>query len=180
MPLRTRPKVVIEQEVVNQSSRGGITPQIIVLHSTESHNRPGPQDLAGVVSWFNTRGASASSHVITDADGLSARCVHDARKAWTQAAYNSVSLSVEQVGFASQSEWPSRQLNETARWIALWSRRWAIPIRRGIVLNGRVIRKGVVTHKQLGQLGGGHVDPGKGFPMRDVLRRAKRFKKENK
>jgi hypothetical protein len=40
---------------------------------------------------------------------------------------------IEQIGFATDN-WRSRakdlQLRETARWIALWHRRYGIPIRR--------------------------------------------------
>lgn len=177
--LRLKPRVVIDKKVVNRSDRFPVDVDLIVLHSTESHNRPGNADLAAIVGWFDNPDSDASSHVIVDADGNSARCVRDADKAWTCANYNSASLNIEQIGFASQGgrawrhNW--KELRETARWIAQWSLRWDIPIRRAIVAGGVVARSGVATHKQLGREGGGHVDPG-GYPMRRVLTLARLYK----
>lgn len=175
--MRIAPNIIIHRTVRNRSSRGGKKPRAIVLHSTESHNRPGDADLAAIVAWFDNPAAQASSHVITDSDGTSARCVPDKEKAWTCAAYNAVTLNIEQIGFASQQRWASAELSETARWIAQWSRKWNIPIRRGIAVGGVIVRKGVVTHKQLGPLGGNHNDPGEAYPLRKVLRRAREFKR---
>lgn len=174
--MRTEPKVVIEVTTENCSSRAGAKPAIIVLHSTESSNRSGASDLAGVASWFRNPAARASAHVIVDAEGQSARVVRDVLKSWACAGYNAVSLNIEQIGYASQGRWADAEIDEAARWIAHWSRKWRIPIRKGRTLGGRVIRKGVVTHSSLGTIGGGHSDPGKGYPLRKVLRRAKRFK----
>jgi hypothetical protein len=177
---RLFPDIVIRANVVNQSDRtGGVKPSIVVLHSTESHPRPGKSDLAAVTSWFNNPAAQASSHVIVDADGLSARCVPDNRKAWTCVSYNSVSLNIEQIGFASQG-WKGwrrnwKELRETARWIAHWSLAHGIPIRRGEVSHGTVQRSGVTTHAALGSLGGGHTDPGP-YPMKRVLLLARLYK----
>lgn len=177
--LRVRPTVVVSKNVVNQSERSGVPVKGIVLHSTESHNRPGSSDLEAIVGWFDNPAAQASSHVIVDADGNSARCLPDSRKAWTCASYNSATLNIEQIGFASQGRrgWRRnwRELRETARWIALWSRRHRIPIRRGHAANGAITRSGVLTHKQLGTLGGGHVDPGQ-YPLRRVLLLARLYK----
>lgn len=174
--MRLTPRVMIDRKVRNRSSRGGVKPAIIVLHSTESHNREGTDDLASIASWFDNPASQASSHVVTDADGFSARLVPDEEKAWTCAGYNALSLNIEQIGFAGASIWSHAELDETARWIAKWSLKHNIPIRRGRVFQGRVLRKGVVTHKQLGQLGGGHVDPGDSYPVKRVLARAKEIK----
>jgi N-acetylmuramoyl-L-alanine amidase-like protein len=177
---RIRPNVVLRENVINQSDRtAGVPLNLIVLHSTESHNRPGDSDLAGVAGWFDNPAAQASSHVIVDADGSSARCVPDDRKAWTCEAYNSASLNIEQIGFASQGRkgWRRnwRELRETARWIARWSRQHRIPIRRAHVANGVVTRSGVTTHAKLGSAGGGHHDPGD-YPFRRVLLLARLYK----
>lgn len=177
MGRRLQPNIVIRKRVRNQSSRGGIRPRLMVLHSTESHNRPGDSDLAAIVNWFDNPAAQASSHVITDADGNSARCVEDEAKAWTCAGFNGVSLNVEQIGFASQGQWADAELWETARWLAWWSKKWNIPLRRGRVSGSTIIRSGVVTHAQLGSIGGGHHDPGSNYPVRRVIRRARRIKR---
>lgn len=176
---RLHPKVVIQRTSPNQSARSGPI-QAIVLHSTESHNRPGTSDLEGVSSWLCNPSAQASAHVVVDADGLSARLVGDDKKAWHCAAYNSATLGIEQVGFAAQGKaaWlrDGRELEETARWIAHFSKKHNIPIRPGKVGQGQVTRSGVLTHAQLGVEGGGHHDPGD-YPLRKVLRRAKSIRR---
>ena len=129
--------------MVNQSSRNGLKPRLIVLHTTEGHNRPGLSDLRGLVSFFDNPRNQVSSHVANDAEGNDARIVPDERKAFTQAAFNSIALSIEQIGFASQTEFPQAQLENTARWIAHWSRKWGIPIRHST-------SSGVCQHRDLG------------------------------
>lgn len=169
--VRYRPNVVFTSLSPNQSSRNGARPRLIVVHSTESENRPGESDLRGVASWFANPAAQASSHVIVDADGNSARIVEDNRKAWTQAWFNPWSLSVEQVGRASQTQWARDELRETARWIARWSVLFDIPATKGVVdpVTGRVIKAGVVRHSDLGNRGGNHNDPGDGYPLASTL-----------
>lgn len=154
---------------------------LIVLHDTEGANIPDSvTDLVGLGNFFGSISAQASSHVADDSDGNSARFVSDRKKAWHCAAYNSASLGIEQIGFASQSRvtwlhnW--RQLRETARWIALWSEKYGIPIRRGAVNSGAVTRAGVLRHMDLGSIGGGHSDPGPAYPFNRVLWLARAYK----
>lgn len=174
---RLKPKVVIREDVVNQSSRDGQAPRVIVIHSTESHNRKGTGDLAAVTGWFDNPAADASSHVIVDADGASARCVDDARKAWTVSAWNAFTLNIEQIGWASTGRrgWRllRKELRETARWIAHWSIKHDIPIRK--LKPGR--SKGVCTHDYATKHGAGgtHWDPGD-YPLGFVLWLARGFK----
>jgi hypothetical protein len=171
--MRLKPKIVVRRNVVNQSSRGGVKPRLIVLHSTESTNIPGSaSDLAAVAGWFDNPGADASSHVITDSDGHSARCVADKMKAWSCVNFNAPSLNVEQIGHASQGAWVDAELDETARWIAHWHRKFNIPIKRGKVSGINVVDAGVVMHSELGVAGGGHTDPGTHYPLGEVLKRA--------
>lgn len=177
---RLRPKPDITEIVVNRSSRNGTRPGMIVLHTTEGTNRKGITDLSGLVSFFDQASTQASSHVANDAEGHDAVMVPDEEKAWTCSNDNPFTLNLEQIGFAAttRKEWyqeHQHQLANTARWIAYWSERWDIPIRRGVAPAGILIRKGVASHKQLGLLGGGHWDPGPGYPMRYVLLMAKYF-----
>lgn len=175
---KAHPRVVLRRYSPNRSSRGGVRPTLIVLHSTESDNiEASDADLAGVAAWFANPAAQASSHVITDGDGHSARCVGDADKAWTASAYNSASLNIEQIGRASQSIWSGEELRETARWIARWSKAYGIPIERAAVSGGAVKRPGVVTHADLGIPGGGHTDPGAAYPLGQVLDMAADYRK---
>jgi N-acetyl-anhydromuramyl-L-alanine amidase AmpD len=174
---RLHPEVTVRNSSPNKSARTtGIS--LIVLHSTESDNIPdSSSDLAGVASWFSNPSAQVSAHVITDADGHSARCVSDGDKAWHCAAYNSPALGIEQIGRASQTHWDRDEWLETCRWIAQWSHEHDIPIRRAITMGGRVIRSGVTTHKKLGSLGGSHTDPGSSYPMGKVLKQARHIKR---
>lgn len=154
--------------VACQSSRNGARPRLIVLHDTESHDYRGITDIKGIGNFFNNPRTNASSHVCVDGDGHSGQFVPDEHKAWHCMGYNSVSLGIEQIGLASfgKKTWLGRraQLRKTAQYIAYWSKKYDIPIRRGIVSNGRIIRSGVVTHAQLGSIGGGHHDPGRWYP----------------
>lgn len=177
MAERIWPIVAVRRYSPNRYSPRGSPIRLIILHSTESHNRVGKSDLEGIAEYFAQPGTEASSHVLTDADGKSARCVRDSDAAWTQVSYNRVSLSVEQIGFASQTRWPEAEVKETARWIAKWSRRHGIPIRRAWTVGGRVVRSGVTTHRRLGSAGGGHTDPGTHFPFRHCLELARHYRK---
>jgi N-acetyl-anhydromuramyl-L-alanine amidase AmpD len=155
--------------VRNQSSRNGASPQLIVLHSSESPNRPGRRDLVALGEWFDNPKSLASAHAANDADGNDARYVPDSRKAWSCAGYNAVSLNLEQIGFSSQKEWPEAQLRNTAEWIAYWSELHGIPLQRGRVANGAVVKPGVVMHSELGVIGGNHHDPGPDYPIDRVM-----------
>lgn len=167
---RAFPNVVVRRNVACQSSRNGARPQLIVLHSTEGQNVPdSAADLAGLAAFFDRLTTQASSHVATDSDGNSSRMVPDDMKAWTCAGFNPVSLNIEQIGFAAQKEWATAELRETARWIAYWSRKHNIPIREAAVMGGAVTRTGVIYHSALGAFGGGHSDPGAGYPLEKVL-----------
>jgi hypothetical protein len=174
-------KPEVTKIVRNRSSRGGVRPGLIVLHTTEGSNLKGIRDLQGLADFFDRADAEASSHVANDAEGHDARFVSDDEKAWTCSSDNPFTLNIEQIAFAStkRSEWyreHPRQLANTARWIAYWSKEWGIPIRRGIAPAGFLVRSGVASHKQLGILGGGHWDPGPSYPMRYVLLLARYFR----
>lgn len=174
---RLHPNVIDTVQSPNRSVRSSPI-SLIVLHSTESDNIPdSASDLEGVASWFANTAAEVSAHVVTDADGQSIRCVPDELKAWHCAAYNSPALGIEQIGHAVQTHWDKSEWMETARWIAQWSHEYRIPIRRAITVGGRVVRSGVTTHKKLGALGGGHVDPGTHYPLAKVLKQARRIKR---
>jgi ABC-type cobalt transport system substrate-binding protein len=150
--------------VRSRSSRNGTRIARVVLHTTEGHNRPGVSDLTGLASFFDN--AQASSHLGIDAEGNCIRMVPDAEKAWTQAAYNPGSLSIEQVGFASTSrkEWIQGYhlgLYRTAVALAHWHRKYPqISLSHGL--------NGVCQHSNLGAAGGGHHDCGDGYPERYV------------
>jgi N-acetyl-anhydromuramyl-L-alanine amidase AmpD len=171
------PHVVVRRRSPNQSSRNGVKPRIIVLHSTEGSNIPGSSaDLAGCTNFLCQGGVQASAHVIVDGDGHSARLVTDEQKAWHCARYNSFALGIEQIGHAASEHWTRDEIREAARWIARWSKKFDIPIRHGATDGGFVTKSGVVTHKSLGILGGGHVDPGSAYPVEKCLALARFYR----
>ena len=180
MSERVFPAVKVRHNVVCQSARSIARPSLIVIHDTEGANIPhSARDLVGLGNFFNEIATQASSHVATDLDGTSARYVPDGRKAWSQAFYNSPGLSIEQIGFAVD-DWHKRepQIRETARWVAYWSRKWGIPIQRAQVsLDGRVLRAGVIQHRDLGNLGGAHHDVSELYPMGAMLVHARRYRR---
>jgi hypothetical protein len=180
---RHTPHATVRKNVACQSDRHGAVLQLIVLHDTEGGNIPhSSRDLEGLGDFFDRIATQASSTVAVDEDGNSARYVSDERKAWAQAFFNPISLSIEQIGFATD-DWRSpkkeAQLQEVARWIALWNKRHGIPIRRAwVAKDGRVRRSGVTQHRRLGSLGGGHHDVAATYPMARVLRYARAHRKQ--
>lgn len=163
---RLRPDVKYRRTSPNRHSRSGRKPVAIVVHSTEGRNIPNSaRDLRGCADYLCQPRVKASCHVITDSDGHSARIVSDGYAAWTCAYYNSITLNIEQIGIAAEGGWTDNHYKETARWIARWSKMYGIPIQKGRVSNGTVVRKGVLRHSDLGSLGGGHSDPGRRFDL---------------
>lgn len=161
MSTRVQPHVNVTHWSPNRSSRGAAHPTLIVIHATVGHNRPGVIDLQSLGDWFGQSSSEVSSQVGVDNEGHSARFVRDADKAWHCAAYNRVSLGIEQVLPGDGTEVTRDMLRETARWCARWSQMYGIPLRKGAVSNtGVVLRAGVIRHSELGALGGNHRDPG--------------------
>ena len=150
--------------VRSRSSRGGARPKLIVLHTTESHNRPGVEDLLSLADWFDT--APASSHKAVDRSGNVITLVPDDEEAWTQCYFNPVSLSIEQVGFSAydRAHWIRDYhlgLRAVARELARWHLRHGIPLRHST-------RLGVCQHKHLLSVGCGHADCGPDYPEKYV------------
>lgn len=174
------PFCAVRMNVKNQSSREGVKPSLLVLHSTESHDYAGLSDLRAIGEWFNNPQAEASAHVCVDKEGKSARYVGDSKKAWAVVNYNRASLSIEQIGFARFGwvRWRMRrrQRRKVAKFLAYWSKKYRIPLRRAHVASGKVLESGVTTHKALGEAGGNHDDPGS-YPFNATLRLAKRYKR---
>jgi hypothetical protein len=174
-PDRFRVKPELRKLSQGRSSRYGAKPTRIVLHITVSHNRPGLSDVSGMLSYLYPASVEASAHIVNDAEGHDGRCVEDDYSAWTQAAYNRDSLSIEQIEYADKPRdaWfreNKAQLENTATWIAHWSHLYDIPIKQST-------SHGVCQHRDLGAAGGGHSDVGNGYPMDYVLNRARAIRK---
>lgn len=178
-----RPYERVEMNVQNHgSARPAKAIRGIVLHTTEGHDRKGIADLEGLGEFFDNPKVKASSHVAVDGEGYSARYVRDEFNAWTQASYNPYMLSIEQIGFAKWSRWfwskaRRRQLRKTAKYIAYWSKEYGIPIQKGKAVGGVVKKDGIFRHSELGSAGGGHSDPGKGYPLHTVLNLARYYRR---
>jgi len=145
------------------SSREGGRVHLLVLHTTE-----GDGTLEGLKNIFENE--EASSHYGVDARGNIARYVNDQFKAWTECNFNPVGLSLEQIGYAAftRSYWfhaRHGQLEGTATWLVYGHIHHGVPLHRGEVANGGVIRDGIVQHRDLGLIGCGHSDCGDGYPQ---------------
>jgi N-acetyl-anhydromuramyl-L-alanine amidase AmpD len=168
----------------NFSSRNGAPIQAIAVHSTESWDRPGWDDLHGVRSWFNNPVADASSHVGIDGEGHIERWVRDADKAWTILQLNPVTLNIEFVARASQprSDWEEKQIKAGAQMAAYWCVKYGIRAQRGAVKNVNgwpvVTTKGIIKHSDLTKAGfGTHTDPGANFPMKRFIELVQWYKR---
>lgn len=175
MSPRILPKVVKRGEVKCQSSRHGAAILWIVIHDTEGANIPhSARDLLGLYDFFDRLSTQASAHAACDNDGQSVRMVNDEEKAWSCVHFNAVTVNLEIVHKQGEP-YTSAVYEEAARWVALWSRRHVIPITTGTVSG--TPKPGVVTHRALGALGGGHHDPIPPFDMNRLKRRARVYKK---
>lgn len=182
MSQRLHPNVVVRKPSPNHSSRRGAKIELIVIHATAGHNRKGISDLVGLGEWFATGSVKAgnpvSSHVAVDNEAQSARFVSDSDKAWHCAFFNSPSLGIEQIMPGDGTEITKLMYQETARWIARWSIMHHIPIRAASVQGQRIVKSGIITHQALGEAGGNHNDPGKGYDMRHLIGVASYYRSE--
>jgi N-acetylmuramoyl-L-alanine amidase-like protein len=148
------------------SSREGGRIHLLSLHTVE-----GEPTLRGLREIFENE--EDSSHYASDKHGNIAQYVEDKFKAWTQCNYNPVCLSLEQCGFAAftKADWfiRHRQLEAAAIFITYGHVHYGVPIRKGEVANGGIVRDGVVQHKDLGLIGCGHTDCGDGYPQDYVM-----------
>jgi hypothetical protein len=140
--------------------------KLIVLHDTEGHNTPGVGDLHTLGDVL--RGEGLSVHAGNDAEGNCARYLPDDTEGYHVAAYNSIAVGIEQIGFSTQGSWPPAQIENTAKWVAYWAGKYGIPIRFSTT-------HGICQHKDLGAAGGNHNDCGPAYPFDQVLQKAASF-----
>jgi hypothetical protein len=148
--------------VRNYSSRHGAPIDLGVIHWTGSPITSGPSGGLAIVRWFDTPAAEASSTDVTDQEGRCWYTVPETAKAWTQAAANPWSVSVEIVNPGVLPLFRTAAARNTVlRLMVGWHRRWGIPYRIGAVNSNCVpIRSGFLAHRDLGRCGGGHPDVG--------------------
>jgi hypothetical protein len=173
MSERAFPHVVKSGLVKCHSGRNGARPIWIIIHDTEGANIPhSSRDLLGLYDFFDRIPTQASAHAANDNDGNSVRMVDDDLKAWSCVHYNPVTLNLEIVHRQGEP-YTDECYDEAARWVALWSRRFDIPIRKGTL--GAKPARGILTHRDLGILGGGHTDPIPPFDMARLKSRARHY-----
>ncbi len=155
--------------VRNYSSRRGVRPRLLVVHYTVSPNRPGWDDVNAIVSLFDRASFQASSNYVIDAEGHCAYIVRESDKAWTQATFNPVAISVEVINTGSEPRFMDPAgYAKLGRVFADAAKRWDIQIRRGSVSGCTVTRSGIVDHNTLGACGGGHADITP-YPLQPVI-----------
>ena len=140
------------RESPNQSARNAPVTAVVV-HDTEGA-------YSGAVSWLCNPAAQASAHVVLREDGLEAtQLVPYSHKAWHCAAYNSQTIGLEMAGLARVG-FTDPQLRHAARIVAFFLAKYNLPAVHTKPDDLGRLGKGWTLHQDLGQLGGGHHDPG--------------------
>lgn len=132
----------------NFSSRNGVRPDLVVVHTTEG-------TYAGAVAWFEQKQSAVSAHFVAKKDGSEVTQMVDlADKAWHVMNYNSRSVGLELEGVEAQGlsadEW-----RVAARIVAYLLHHLGLPCRYARAGVG----PGFCGHVDLGAAGGGHHDP---------------------
>jgi hypothetical protein len=148
----------------------------IVLHTTE-----GAMKIRDLGAWFQNPSAGCSSHHGADnyERGVFGAYVYENHKAWTQGNANPYCLSLEMCAYASWSRdtWLNSKdtlLDNAAEWIRYCVDKYNVP---WTVLSNAQAQdpgvRGICQHVNFGSWGSGHHDAGSGFPMDEVIKRAK-------
>lgn len=149
--------------------------RVIVLHSTESHDRPGTDDVKGILTYLEDKDYGV--HYVVDGDGNIGRGAYHDDLVYHCKGANSYAIGIEMIGQAkwSTKNWlwfadgkQRKQLRAVAHLVAHIADRESIPLMLSTT-------HGVARHADFPE--GGHWDPGKGFPMGYVLKRARMLKR---
>lgn len=163
-------------------SIGEQSPVRVILHDTECHDAAGISEIQGVVAfWMRTElPGRLGAHYIVDADGNVGRCGTPDQILQHVGGLNGGSVGIEQIGFASftEKDWLARpkQLERVARILAWLHAEYAIPLKIPSPQADGLLMRGVMTHAMVSRFEPaslGHTDPGSGYPLADVLNRAK-------
>jgi hypothetical protein len=152
----------------NYSSRGGASVRLIVVHTAE-----GARTIESLGSFFQGNVSASSQVGADDKQNTLGEYVKRSNKAWTQAEFNPVAVSIELCAFSawSSADWDSHpnMLANCAAWIAEEAAQFGIPITKLSPSEAQGSGRGVCGHKDLGTRGGNHGDPGSNFPWDRVL-----------
>lgn len=157
------------------ATHGTHTPQRIVLHDTESGDTRGIGDITGIAAYWRGRGDGLGTQFIIDAEGNIGQGCGANRITYGVAQHNTGTIHIEIIGRASwrPGMWLARrrQLRALTHLLAYLSDRWEIPLVHGT-------SRGVCRHMDFHGTGADHHDPGRGFPFRIVMRRARRYQRK--
>lgn len=166
-----KPSIAVQRRTYG-NTHGDIVPKVVVLHSTESHDYDGAKDIIGVLKYLEGTEDRLGVHFVTDAEGLIGQGASIKKMCYHCIGANSFSIGIEQIGFAkfSLTQWMTRrkQLRATAKLLAWMHLRLDIPLVRSVT-------HGVALHRDFPE--GTHWDPGYGYPIKSVLRMAKKYAK---
>jgi len=151
---------------------GGGKKRLIVVHTMEGFT--GSNGAYDCAKYFQGNVGASSQVCVDNNRGKCWECVARGNGAWTQCNFNSVSVSIEQSGYASWSrdKWLKErepQLRNVADWIAEEAKKLGIPIKRLNSSQAQGGSAGVCGHQDLGSTGCGHSDPGPNWPWDKVL-----------
>ena len=123
----------------NYSSRGGVSPDYIVIHTCEG-------SYSGCWSWLSTSGSGVSAHYVVNDSGSEVRqLVEEGNRAWHVGAnydcgnnggvdcdnngwsMNTLSVGIEHAGYSSQSSWDPGLIERSAELACDVAQRHGIP-----------------------------------------------------
>ena len=158
----------------NFNSRSGVAPKMVIIHTCEGN-------YSGCWGWLTRTAAQASAHYVVSTGSEVSQLVRESDRAWHIAASyncnlnsqtdcfrngassNNFTIGIEHAGFASQSSFPTAQLEASARLVCNITRD------RGIARD----RYHIVGHGQLQPYN--RTDPGRNWPWSSYLARVNGF-----
>jgi hypothetical protein len=162
---------------IKGATHGEQRPHRIVIHTTESANRPGMSDVLAIPAFWKRQNKGYNAHLVMDGEGLTAKCAFDNQICWAVAGSNTGSLHIELIGTASysKSQWRhyDKGLKQAAKWCAYWCETHNIPIKLSV-------NNGIGTHAMHSKAFGisDHTDPGINFPLQEFMRRVHYYHEE--
>lgn len=167
----------------NRSKRTRGNPRWIAIHTQEGGRTA--RDLAE--GWLAKPASQVSYHAAVD-ERERLKIVAESDRPWAAANANDYAFHVVAAGSyagwsrgkwletdASDGKNEDAELTSLAMVVAWWCEKYAIPAEW---IGGRGIpwgRDGICGHADFGDWGGGHHDPGAGFPVDELIRRTRGF-----
>ena len=173
MAARTHARPPIHKRVA-VATHGTQDPKRIIIHCTESPNRPGVSDVLAIPNFWKRQGQGYGTHLVIDGEGNTCQCAIDTRICWGCGGSNTGSLQIEIIGYSASSaaEWAKqiKGLKQAAKWTAYWCEQHEIPIALSV-------NAGIATHAMHSRAfhKTDHTDPGKNFPLAQFMRNVRYY-----